>query len=229
MTHPKRAHPQHSTLATLLGTFGIAAVVLAGVGIATAGQNLPVGLDQGWHDVLAAHRLPAADAIALFLNIAGGTLVMTIVSVVIVVVLLFFRQFQASFSIAVTMALATGLSSVIKSVIARPRPSDGTVDVASNAFPSGHATAAAAITVALLIAFPRVWTWVLAGAWIPLVAISRNYLLVHWLSDVIGGVVLGASVALLVSGLVQGFLKKRSPDRDSITAKPQSASTTVTT
>jgi undecaprenyl-diphosphatase len=110
---------------------------------------------------------------------------------------------------------------LIKMSVARPRPLDGVVDAGSDAFPSGHTTTAAAVTIALLIAFPRVWAWVLAAAWIPLMAISRNYLLVHWLSDVIAGAVLGASVALVVSGITRAatsrILKEPSPDGSPIT------------
>lgn len=229
MAHKKSSRPDPSALGIILGAFGIVVVILTGVAIATAGQNLSVGPDQGWHDLLAAHRVSGVEAIGRFLNIAGGTLVMSLVSIVIVICLLFLRQYRASFSIAVTMALATLISTILKTAIARPRPSDGTVDVASPAFPSGHATAAAAITIALLIAFPRIWTRVLAAVWIPLVAFSRNYLLVHWLSDVVAGVVLGASVALLVAGITSAFLKKRSRDQAAIMANPQSVPSTMTT
>ncbi len=233
MTHGNLQLLERSTSspprATLLGGLGIALVILAGVAISTLGRNLPFGLDQGWHDVLAAHRFPAAQAVAGFLNIAGGTLVMTIVSVVVVALLLVFRRFRAAVSIALTMALSSGISTVLKIAMARPRPADGIVDTASNAYPSGHATAAAAITIALLIAFPRVWTWVLAGVWIPLMALSRNYLLVHWLSDVVAGAVLGASVALLVAGIVRSFLKRRSANRAGNPGEPQASPPTILT
>ncbi|MCY7412960.1 MAG: phosphatase PAP2 family protein [Salinibacterium sp.] len=197
--------------AVFLGVFGIASLLITGFGIATAAGNLPVGPDQGWLDMFAANRHPVADAIAGFLNVAGGTVVMTIVTVVVVVALMVLRELQAALSVSLTVALASWLSTLIKVSLSRPRPADGLVDVASPSFPSGHTTTAAAITVAILIAFPRVWSWVLACTWIPLMALSRNYLLVHWLSDAVAGAVLGVSVALLVSGIVGVLLKARLP------------------
>ena len=200
--------------AVFLGAFGIVSVLIAGFGIATAAGNLPVGPDQGWLDMVAAHRHPLADAIAGFLNVAGGTVVMTIATVVVGVVLVSLRELRAALIISLSVVLSSVLSSLIKAVVSRPRPVDGLVDVTTQSFPSGHVTTAAAITVAVLIAYPRVWSWMLAFTWIPLMALSRNYLLVHWLSDVIAGAVLGVSVALLVSGIVGVLLKDRLPDPD---------------
>jgi undecaprenyl-diphosphatase len=62
---------------------------------------------------------------------------------------------------------------------------------------------------------------VLAAVWIPLMAVSRNYLLVHWLSDVIAGAILGASVAFVVAALVRTvalrILKEPSPESAPVT------------
>ncbi|MDJ0334400.1 phosphatase PAP2 family protein [Salinibacterium sp. G-O1] len=227
LLHAPRRSPA-ATREMLVGGLGIVGVVLAGVGVATVGGNLPFGLDQAWHDVLAAHRFPAAGAIAGALHVIGGTLVMTILTVLVVVVFLLMRRFRAAITVALAMALSAGISTVLKAALARPRPSDGIVDTASNAFPSGHATAAAAITIALLIALPRTWTRVLAVVWITLMALSRNYLLVHWLSDVIAGAVLGASAALLVSGVMRLFLKEPSLPGAGIPGERQAASTSLT-
>ncbi|CAN5353959.1 hypothetical protein BH11ACT5_BH11ACT5_12570 [soil metagenome] len=196
-------------------------VVVAGLVIATTGADLPFGLDQPWHDFLLAQHNPVADAVARFLNIVGGTVSMTIVTVVIVAGLAVRRHFAAAVSVALTVAVASGVASLIKTAVARPRPTDGIVPAGSTSFPSGHTTTAAAITIALAIAFPYVWSRVLAAVWIPLMAVSRNYLLVHWLSDVLAGAVLGASVALVVAASVSAvkarILKEPSPDRAPIT------------
>lgn len=207
--------------AAFLGALGIAVVVVAGLVISTTGRDLPFGLDQPWHDFLLAQHNPVADAVARFLDVAGGTLAMTIVTAVLAAGLAFRRHFAAAISVALTVAVASGVASLLKVTVARPRPTDGFVPEGSTSFPSGHTTTAAAITVALAIAFPYIWSRVLAAVWIPLMAVSRNYLLVHWLSDVIAGAVLGASVALVVTAVVRAtrarILKEPSPDRAPIT------------
>ena len=65
-------------------------------------------------------------------------------------------------------------------------------------FPSGHATAAAATFIAIALVVGRDWSprgrRNLAGAAVGVavaVACSRVFLGVHWVSDVIGGLILG--------------------------------------
>jgi undecaprenyl-diphosphatase len=75
-------------------------------------------------------------------------------------------------------------------------------------FPSGHATYAGATCIALVLLFTRpgaqrrIW-WALAGLGIAVMAWSRTYLQVHWLSDAVAGSLLGIGVALAVFAAVQ--------------------------
>lgn len=195
-------HQRRPQRLILAGVFGVIAVALAGVLIATLAAGQPVALDAPWRDVLVAQRIPALVGISLVLNAVGGTLSMTLVTTAIVIVLLMLRRFRAAVSIGLTVALATALSTVLKVLVERPRPFEAVVAVNSNSFPSGHTTAAAALTVAIALLLPRVLTVVIASAWILLMAFARTYLLVHWMSDVVAGAVLGLSVAILVAGIV---------------------------
>ena len=65
-------------------------------------------------------------------------------------------------------------------------------------FPSGHATA----SIAGAIAFSRMWPSAAAAWWTlaALIAYSRIYLGHHYPSDILGGAILGALVALWVLG-----------------------------
>lgn len=195
------------------GVLGITLVVLTGTGIRFALQNRPAPIDVWWHGLMALHRNGFADAVAQFLNTFGGTLSMTLVTVAVVALLLVIRRWRQAITIGLAVALASGLSTVLKIVIARPRPLDGVVEVGSNSFPSGHTTTAAALTFAIALAFPRVWTWAIAGVWVASMALSRTYLLVHWTSDVLAAAVLGASVALLVAAILTTALGDRWPTR----------------
>jgi undecaprenyl-diphosphatase len=103
------------------------------------------------------------------------------------------------------LALALGgamlLSDLIKVLVSRPRPPvEHLQHVTGSSFPSGHATQASAFWLALVLlapaagASPRA-TRTAAGAMLVLVAAvaaSRVYLGVHYPSDVLAGVVLGA-------------------------------------
>jgi undecaprenyl-diphosphatase len=165
---------------------------------------------------MASQRNGVADWVAQFLNTFGGTLSMTLVTAAIVAMLLVAGKWRQAITIGLTVALASGICTVLKIVIARPRPLDGVVDVGLDSFPSGHTTTAAALTFAIALAFPQIWTWALAGVWVSSMALSRTYLLVHWSSDVLAAAVLGASVALLVAAILTAVFQDRSQSRDSL-------------
>ncbi|MBN9188854.1 MAG: phosphatase PAP2 family protein, partial [Microbacterium sp.] len=73
-------------------------------------------------------------------------------------------------------------------------------------FPSGHVANAATIAAVAFVLFPRVWTAVAGAAWVVLMAFSRTYLHAHWLSDTLGGALIGCGAALLVAAAFSGPL-----------------------
>ncbi|MFI6905405.1 phosphatase PAP2 family protein [Nonomuraea sp. NPDC050394] len=75
----------------------------------------------------------------------------------------------------------------------RPLSLEGTFGL-----PSGHAQIATATWGALAAAVRRPWAWWGAVAAVALIGLSRVYLGVHFISDVVAGVLLGAAVLVLV-------------------------------
>ena len=98
------------------------------------------------------------------------------------------------------------LVQVIGAAIDRPRPTDvltGThllLDrTADFSFPSDHLTAMSAIAAGLILAAPRLrhrWYGWVAGGLTLLMAVVRVYVGAHYPGDVLGGIVLGTSVAV---------------------------------
>ena len=94
----------------------------------------------------------------------------------------------------VTNVVAFGL----KYAIARPRPSDlGVTPEAQPAFPSGH-TANAFSFATTLSSYHRKFSIALF-AWALLVAFSRVFLGLHYVTDLIGGALVGITVSLVVT------------------------------
>jgi undecaprenyl-diphosphatase len=99
----------------------------------------------------------------------------------------------------------------LKEVIARPRPPDGVVQIlqetSSYSFPSGHAMHHAVLFGIVLVVLTRrmgpiavVWTAGVAFAIALLImGISRMYLGMHWLGDVVGGYAFGAAVVMVAT------------------------------
>lgn len=69
-------------------------------------------------------------------------------------------------------------------------------------FPSGHSSVAIALWGALLFLFRKRWISVICIALIGLIPLSRIYLGVHFLADVLGGLVLGGAILAVFYRLV---------------------------
>lgn len=99
--------------------------------------------------------------------------------------------------------LGLGLNQILLLMIDRPRPYiEGITTLlvppsADPSFPSDHATAVFAIAVTFLLGGLRKrGLWFLAGA--ILVALSRVFVGIHYLGDVMGGALTGAIAAVMV-------------------------------
>jgi membrane protein DedA with SNARE-associated domain/membrane-associated phospholipid phosphatase len=157
------------------------------------------------------HRDPALTTVMRVITQFGGAAVVATV-LGAGAVLTYFRtrnpRWAAFFSATLVGALV--LDDVVKVLVGRPRPDfSQLVEVSGSSFPSGHATASAAMCAALAYVLtrrsgwrPAVWIWAAALVVASLVAVSRVYLGVHWLTDVGGGMMLGVFwVAFTSSGL----------------------------
>jgi membrane-associated phospholipid phosphatase len=119
-----------------------------------------------------------------------------------------------AFWVATTMIAGALLGVVLKLLVGRHRPDflDPVAQAAGYAFPSGHAlTNSLGATVFLLVFLPllrdrpvaRAALWV-AGIGIPLVtAATRVGLGVHWTSDVVAGLFLGAALPIATAAAFQ--------------------------
>ena len=158
-------------------------------------------------------RTGAIRDLAEVLTQLGALAVTGPVAVLAAVVLVVKREVLEAAAITAGFWLAVALNPVLKSLEDRPRPGGGLVEAAGSSFPSGHATHAVlwlALAVAVARARPGLAsrTALLLGgiALALLVAATRIELRVHYLSDVAGGLALGAAcfalcgiVALVVS------------------------------
>jgi undecaprenyl-diphosphatase len=130
----------------------------------------------------------------------GSPLVVEIAAVLLVVLLLRQRRRRTALYLAVCVAGAYVLSSTGKAVVARARPvwEDPLSHARGASFPSGHATGSAAFCFAGAIVLLALNRRLRRGSFLALVlvppilvAASRVLLGVHYLSDVVAGLLLG--------------------------------------
>ncbi|MFF1877278.1 phosphatase PAP2 family protein [Leifsonia sp. NPDC058230] len=173
-------------------------VVVLGVLIAFR-RTEPFSFDLEWMDEIIEHRSPLWLAPALFFNYAGGGIIGSVViPVLIFLTLLAFRRPWGAMFFAAASILSVVIVQILKYTVGRARPTDILVHTDTGSFPSGHTANAATMVVVLGILFPRVWVWIAGAAWAILMAVSRTYLGAHWLSDTVGGLLIGAGVAVIV-------------------------------
>jgi membrane-associated phospholipid phosphatase len=158
-------------------------------------------IDQHVYDWMGTIRNVVLSGFFRVLNVVGGGVVTIPVRIVASLILLLQRRWRAFSAFVLTWAASEILLTVLKVYFHRGRPPGPLVVPIGYSFPSGHAVAGTATAVALVLAFfppgalRRKWEW-LAVAFAFVMAFSRVYLYAHWFSDVLAGVLLGASVAL---------------------------------
>jgi len=179
------------------GIVAIVAAVLLGVIILIRG-NLPFEADAEWMEEIIEHRNPVWELPSLVMNFLGGGWFAYLVPLAIVVVLCVLRRFWSALFLAVSCILSAGIVQLLKEIVGRPRPEDMLVVSDFGSFPSGHSANAATLMVCLAIIVHRAWVWAAGAAYVVLMMVSRTYLGAHWVSDTIGGALVGIAVALIV-------------------------------
>ncbi len=200
--------------------FGVL-IALAKIWDSITEQGAVVRVDQRWLSIVMTHRgswlTPAFRGIAWLgdMRVLSG-----VACLAAIILVLRHLRIYAVLIVAATAGAAT-LAIVLKAAVARPRPplAGQLVAAAGSAFPSGHATQAAACYGALAWVvgrqlgrrWKRILIWSGATVLVGLVGFSRVYLGVHWPSDVGSGWALGTGwlavcvgVLLATRGLLQG-------------------------
>ena len=191
-------------------TIGIALILCAALAFSEIAEDVVEGdtitlIDvqlAHWFRQRASHGSGFTDAMLLITHWNG----IVGASIMGVLLALWFRYRKAHYWMVVTLVAVPGgmlLNVALKHIFRRARPSleDPLLTLSTYSFPSGH-TAAATVFYGLLACYlvRRVQTWparlaVIAGCvlMVMLVALSRMYLGVHYLSDVLAANAEGAA------------------------------------
>lgn len=178
----------------------VAVACLLGWWILARGEQ-PFAVDVWWNALVTSWWNPVVLGFSRVMNWVGGgwfgVLAVPIGGAVGLVLLR--KPWSAAYFLAAEAVSAAGVQ-VLKHLYGRVRPEEILVVSDYGSYPSGHVANAATIAVAAVIVFPRVWVGVAGAVWVLLMAFSRTYLHAHWLSDTLGGALIGAGAALLVAG-----------------------------
>ena len=162
-------------------------------------QDKPFGFEVEWMSEIVEHRSTFWTVPALVFNsLGGGILAIFVVPVVVIVALLVWRRPWAALYFAIAVAACPLLVQLLKKSIGRPRPTDILVTADFGSFPSGHSANAAVMAAVLGIVFWRTWVWVAGALYTVAMMLSRTYLGAHWISDTVGGMLVGAGIAVII-------------------------------
>jgi len=169
---------------------------------------LAVNFDQPILDwIIANLRNPVFDVLMPFITMFGDAGIFWIACAVVCIIFPKTRKMGLSMGVALLIGLLL-CNVTLKPLIARPRPyvffehiamylTDGESDFS---FPSGHTIASFEAAVAIFIRNKKLGVPAMVLA--VLIAFSRLYLCVHYVSDVLASVILGTAIAFLGTWIV---------------------------
>jgi membrane-associated phospholipid phosphatase len=208
-----RAAAHRETQSTLLGVLAASSLIFAWLAMAVDGGGPVVRLDNAIATWLHAHATGFATDVLSTVTQLGGATVLLAITVVAALALLLRRRVAHAALMAAALAGGEGLNMALKAAFERPRPgfSDPLATAAGFSFPSGHAMVsltvygALAFLVATRVGSRRARVAVLGSALalVAAIGLSRIYLGVHYLSDVVAAYCAGlAWLTLCTLGLL---------------------------
>jgi undecaprenyl-diphosphatase len=193
----------------VLALFGIAGFFLLVVNLLFEPQL--AASDQAISTFLQTLRNAPGDRVMVLVTMSADSWTLTTFALTFVCVLAYLKRWRLAAMAAVTFAGASAFVPLAKTLLERPRPLPHYSGAEAFSFPSGHATLSIAIVGSIVVilahGLPVRWKSVVyasAAAILALVALSRIYLLAHWPSDVLAGLLFGGSVVLLLAFLLHG-------------------------
>ena len=214
MSSDSGARPRLLALAAVL----VASLVCFFALALLAHPSTPNGGDARVNAFVAAHRSAVLTAFFKGYTGLGQWLVLTVATAAVFVVLAWRARRREAAFLLIVMTVSLLLNQALKYLFERVRPpaESAVLTVNGYAFPSGHTMSSASLALALaVIAWPTRWRWPVAGlaaTFALLMGLSRVYLGVHWLTDMLAGWVLAVAV-VVATQLIMDSVAARSSRR----------------
>ena len=138
-------------------------------------------------------------------------------ALILITLFIIIKNKQVGFLVGCNLIIITILNQVLKLIIQRPRPDEyRIIDASGYSFPSGHSMISMAFygfIIYLICKYVnnkilKYFLIGLLGSLIILIGVSRVYLGVHYVSDVIAGFIISIAYLILFTEIVDRFMTK---------------------
>ena len=209
-------NPRSLLVALFAGVVFTGVIVLGNMAVRIVSNDAVSNIDASVFNLLKEMRNAPADEIMIHITMLGDGLVMTTLAVSIVIWLIWHKAYRGALAAMIAVLAARVFVGLLKYGIQRPRPVESYASAEAFSFPSSHATIAALTfgILAVLVShsmgrWARALVYAVCGLAVVAIAYSRVYLGVHWLSDVIGGVLFGAVLAAAFGVAIEAIPPRR--------------------
>ncbi len=174
--------------------------------LSPAANTAVQAIDQAGSGFASAIRAPWLDPIMQALSAATDPMILVVVAGVISAFLLLRKRRFLAMRLAFSVLAIAAFVKLVKHLVIRARPLDGLIAETGYSFPSGHAAVSIVFFYVIYLSLkPYIHSLALrraafiAALGMPLlIGVSRIYLGVHYLSDVLGGFLFGGVLISLI-------------------------------
>lgn len=160
-------------------------------------------LDNLANEIAVNIESPALTSFSKFINLIFEPIALMIILLGISIYLFFYSSRKKGIILAGTSIVTAAIVTILKNIIQRSRPENSIIESTGFSFPSGHSTLILVFLGLLIYLFTkgkiRKNVIIISIPIILIVGLTRVYLRVHFLTDVIAGIAIGS---LIISGMI---------------------------
>ena len=115
------------------------------------------------------------------------------------------RRSWRPLTVVAVLSAVTALITIVTKVVVQRADTGGAFGVGGGSFPSGHAAAITVCIFGLLMLFRvriRLWEWAVLLLVAMVVTVPLLFVGLHWLTDVVGGILVGLAVSSALSSIL---------------------------
>jgi len=155
-------------------------------------------IDTATYQTFQQIQNPILTAFAKIIAVITEPKVIAIIAIITTICLYVNKKKNQSILLGTTTIITVIITEILKAIIQRPRPISTLIQETGFSFPSGHTTMAIVFLGVMAYIFTKkknkTKVVITSTLLLIIIGLSRLYLQVHWLTDIIGGLIIGGII-----------------------------------